>query len=209
MLALGAVLVTSASLEIASVRYGGANAFSLRHGIYVVVSMLAFLVVLSLPVAHWQRLGPLAYLASVVLLLAVLLVGREVNGSLRWIGVGPLTIQPSELAKFLLLIYLAHSLTRHQAAVRGSFWGMVRPIAWLLGPMALILAEPDLGSVVVILAAAGSLVTPRVPAFEIFPSSSFWPALVAPLRSCSSPIAWPAFRPSLTRGRTNSAPGTS
>ena len=133
----------------------------LRHGIYVVVSMLAFLVVLSLPVAHWQRLGPLAYLASVVLLLAVLLVGREVNGSLRWIGVGPLTIQPSELAKFLLLIYLAHSLTRHQAAVRGSFWGTVRPIAWLLGPMALILAEPDLGSVVVILAAAGGPRDPR------------------------------------------------
>ena len=104
LLALGALLVTSASLEIASVRYGGATAFSLRHGIYVGVSLLAFLAVLSLPVAHWQRLGPLAYLASVVLLLAVLLVGREVNGSLRWIGVGPLTIQPSELAKFLLLI---------------------------------------------------------------------------------------------------------
>ncbi len=159
LLALGGLLVTSASLEIASVRYGGALTFAARHGLYLVVSLATFLAVLMVPVVHWRRLGPLAYLGSVVLLLAVLVVGREVNGSLRWIGFGPLTLQPSELAKFGLLIYLAHSLTRHQEAVRSSLWGMVRPLVWLLGPMALILAEPDLGSVVVIMVAAGGLVT--------------------------------------------------
>jgi cell division protein FtsW len=82
-------------------------------------------------------------------------VGREVNGALRWISLGPVSFQPSEAAKFLLVLYLAHYLSRRREEVRTSFVAMMRPLGWLLVPAMLLLAEPDLGATVVIFSAAG------------------------------------------------------
>lgn len=159
LLAAGAVAVTSASLELSASRHGAATHLLTRHGIYVLVSVLAALTVLSIPTRFWARLGAPAYFVALALLLAVLVpgVGREVNGSLRWIGLGPATLQPSEIAKFLLVIHLAGYLQRHGDGLGHSFVSMVKPLGWLLVPAMLLLAEPDLGSTVVIFGAAAGL----------------------------------------------------
>jgi cell division protein FtsW len=159
LLAAGAVAVTSASLELSASRYGDPLHLALRHGIYLFGAGIVFVLVLATPTEQWRRLAGPAWLLAVLLLVAVLLpvLGRRVNGSLRWIGVGPLTIQPSEIAKFLLVIHLAESLRRREERLGRSLVELLAPLGWLLPPVVLILAEPDLGSAVVVLGAAAGM----------------------------------------------------
>lgn len=156
LLGLGLVVVTSASMELAASRYGDPWHHLVRHGIYLFMALTAFGCVLAVPTSFWQRLGAPAYFMTLLLLLLVLIpgVGREVNGALRWVALGPVSFQPSEAAKFLLVVYVAHYLVRRREEVCGSFVGMVRPLGWLLIPATLLLAEPDLGATVVIFGAA-------------------------------------------------------
>jgi cell division protein FtsW len=81
-------------------------------------------------------------------------VGKDVNGSQRWLAVGPLTLQPSELAKGAVLLYLAGYLVRQEAAVRQHWQGFLRPLGVLAVVVVLLLAEPDFGATVIILATA-------------------------------------------------------
>jgi cell division protein FtsW len=158
LLGLGLVAVTSASTELAVRDFGDPWHHLVRHGLYLMVAIVAFGCVLAVPTRFWRRLGAPAYFLTLLLLLLVLVpgIGREANGSLRWVAFGPLSFQPSEAAKFLLVIYLAHYLCRRREEVCGSFVGMVRPLGWLLIPAMLLLAEPDLGATVVIFGAAAA-----------------------------------------------------
>ncbi len=159
LLAAGLVAVTSASMELSASRHGDAFHHLWRHGIYAVLAVVAFLGVLSVSTSAWSGWDR-ACLVLAVALLALLLVpgmGREVNGSLRWIVIGPVSLQPSEPARFLLVVYLAGYVVRHGEAISSSLLGLLRPLAWLAIPSVLLLAQPDLGSVVVIMAAAVGL----------------------------------------------------
>ncbi|MCC5884865.1 MAG: putative lipid II flippase FtsW [Gammaproteobacteria bacterium] len=159
LLAAGLVAVTSASMELAANRYGDAFHHLLRHGAYLVLASMAFLAVLSVPTSIWAGLDRFALVLAVALL-ALLFVpglGREVNGSLRWIAFGPVSLQPSEPVRFLLVVYLAGYVVRHQQAISSNLLGLLRPLLWLLIPCALLVAQPDLGSAVVIMAAAVGL----------------------------------------------------
>lgn len=159
LLAVGLVAVTSASMELAANRHGDAFHHLLRHAAYVVLACLAFLAVLSVATSTWASLDRLALVLAIALL-ALLFVpglGREVNGSLRWIAFGPISLQPSEPVRFLLVVYLAGYVVRHPQAISCDLLGLLRPLLWLLIPCALLLAQPDLGSAVVIMAAAVAL----------------------------------------------------
>ena len=157
LLGLGVVVVTSASTELATSHHGDPYHHLMRHGIYLAVALCGAVVVLAVPTRLWRHLAAPGYFLTLLLLLLVLLpgVGREVNGALRWISLGPVSFQPSEAAKFLLVLYLAHYLARRREEVRTSFVAMMRPLGWLLVPAMLLLAEPDLGATVVIFGAAG------------------------------------------------------
>lgn len=156
LLAAGLIAVATASMELAASRHGDAFHYLLRHGVYLVLSVMTFLLVLSVATSHWTRHGTAALILAVALLALVLVpgVGREVNGSLRWIALGPVSLQPSEPARFLLVVFMAGYLVRHQDAVTGTLTGMVRPLAWMCIPCMFLLAQPDLGSVVVVMSAA-------------------------------------------------------
>lgn len=159
LLAVGLVAVTSASMELAANRHGDAFHHLLRHGAYLVLAGAAFLVVLSVPSRIWAGLDRFALVLAIALL-ALLFVpglGREVNGSLRWIAFGPVSLQPSEPVRFLLVVYLAGYVVRHQQAISSDLLGLLRPLLWLLIPCALLVAQPDLGSAVVIMVAAVAL----------------------------------------------------
>jgi cell division protein FtsW len=156
LLALGLLMVTSASMPLASSKADQPFYYLLRQGIYVGSGLLFAAFALQVPVDTWRRSAPGLLLTAMGLLLLVLLpgVGREVNGSTRWVVLGPLNVQVSEPAKLFALIYVASYLQRHGAALQTSTMAMLRPLL-VLGVLAvLLLLEPDFGTAVVMLATA-------------------------------------------------------
>lgn len=150
LLAIGWVMVTSASSEIAASLTGNPYYYSIRHGIFVVFSVLVGLCALCIPLERWRRWGPGLLLLGIVLLMAVLLVGREVNGSKRWISLGIINVQASEVAKLCLIVYFADYLQRYLPEVRREWGAFLRPFVVLGIYVALLIFEPDYGAIVVI-----------------------------------------------------------
>src|SRR5690606_3098788 len=106
----------------------------------------------QLPSTWWQKSGWMALSAALCLLIVVLIpgIGKEVNGSVRWINLGSLNLQPSEIAKLFLVVYLAGYLVRRRDEVVASWWGFAKPMIVLFVAALLLLAEPDFGATVVI-----------------------------------------------------------
>ena len=151
LLLIGWIMVTSASSEVASSLTGNAWYFSLRHGIFLLGALGVGALALRVPLAWWKVNGPLLLLVGLSLLLLVLLVGREVNGSRRWLSLPgvPFNLQASEVAKFCLVVYLAGYLERFLPQVRRQWGAFLRPLA-VMGVIAgLLILEPDYGAVVV------------------------------------------------------------
>lgn len=156
LLALGLLMVTSASIPLAADQVDQPFYYLIRQGAYIAAGIVLGSMAVRLPMAFWQERGPLLLFGAMALLGAVLVpgIGREVNGSMRWISVGPINIQVSEIAKLCALIYLAGYVQRHRAALRSSTMAMIRPLL-LFGVLALLLLlEPDFGTCVVMLATA-------------------------------------------------------
>ena len=153
LVALGLIMVTSASITIADRELGQPFYYLQRQLLYVLMGLIAALPILRIPVAHWEKAGPLFLLLTFVLLTVVLVpgVGRQVNGSTRWLPLGIFYFQVSELAKLLTLIYLAGYLVRRGEEVRTSTKGFLKPMALLGLICVLLLAEPDFGTSVVLL----------------------------------------------------------
>jgi len=152
LIVLGSIMVHSASVSIAERATGNSLHFLLRHLASVGLGVLAMGVVMRTRVRFWEFLGPYLLLAGIVLLVVVLLpgIGRQVNGSSRWIPLGVVTLQPSELVKLFVIVYVAGYLVRKQEELKFFTQGilMVSIVVAVIGM--LLLQEPDLGSVVVI-----------------------------------------------------------
>jgi len=152
LLVLGLVMVASASISIAERQTGQPFYYLWRQTIFVAVGLLVSTVVLRTRLVYWERLGPVLLLFGLVLLVAVLGLGREINGSTRWLGLGLFNLQPSELMKLFIVVYLAGYLVRRGEEVRRSVKGFLKPmlLVGLIG--GLLLAEPDFGAAAVITA---------------------------------------------------------
>ena len=123
--------------------------FVKRHGLFLLMALGISWFVLQVPMARWQHYNGPMLLLAIVMLVLVLLVGRSVNGSVRWLPLGPFNLQPTEFGKLALFVYLAGYLVRRQSEVRERFIGFMKPMAVLFVVAILLLAQPDLGSVVV------------------------------------------------------------
>lgn len=156
LLAIGLVMVASASMGVADAQFGNPFYFFLRHLIYLALGMVGAVIVYQLPMAFWQRHSWLVFGIGIALLVLVLIpgVGRRVNGSSRWIGLPGLTVQPSELVKLATMMFMAAYLVRRGDEVRGSWKGAIKPLVVIGLAIVLLLAEPDFGASVVIIAAA-------------------------------------------------------
>lgn len=151
LMLIGWVMVTSASTEVAAGLTGNPWYFSQRHALFVVLALVAAGFTLRSPLAWWRANGPLLLLVSIVLLVLVLFVGREVNGSRRWLSIPgiPFNLQVSEVAKLCLIAYLAGYLERFLPQVRRHWGAFLRPLL-VMGIIAvLLILEPDYGAVVV------------------------------------------------------------
>lgn len=156
LLGLGLVMITSASSEVAAAQAGNPLYYMIRHLIYLAIGVVGCGATLMIPMATWQRFGGALLIAAFALLIMVLIpgIGREVNGSLRWIGFGLFNVQPSEIAKVFVVIYLAGYLVRREQEVRRSWAGFFKPFIVLLPLAMLLLREPDFGATVVMMGAA-------------------------------------------------------
>lgn len=152
LLALGFLMVASASMVISDRQFGTPFHYLLRQGIYLGAGVILALIVLQIPINYWRRISGYLLLFSFVLLAIVLVhgIGREVNGSSRWISLGFIQLQVSELAKFCVIVYMASYLTRHQKEVRTRVSGFIKPMIVLSIISVLLLLEPDFGATAVI-----------------------------------------------------------
>ncbi len=153
LFALGLTMVTSASIAVAERQMGNPFYFTLRQGVALLSGLVGALVVYSLPIKTWYRLSaPLMVLTLLALVLVLIPgIGREVNGSARWLNLGITSIQISECAKLAVVIYISSYVVRHTQALKYEVAGFVRPMALLSVVGALLILEPDFGATVVIL----------------------------------------------------------
>ena len=159
VLAWGLVMVYSASIALPDnprfANYAHSH-FVVRHGIFILVGLVAGLIVFQVPIQIWERYAPWLFAFSLVLLVVVLIpfFGREVNGARRWISLGVVSFQPSELAKLAVLLYAADYMVR-KMEVKERFFRAVAPMAVALAVVGmLLLAEPDMGAFMVIVVIA-------------------------------------------------------
>ncbi len=152
MYLIGLIMVASSSMPVAERLFDDPFHFVLRHGIYIVISLIVAGISLLIPMQKWHQYSAWFLFLAVILLIVVLVIGRSVNGSTRWIVIGPLTIQAAEPAKLFFFCYLSGYLVRKRKEVTEKFKGWIKPIAVLSLLAFLLLLQPDLGTVVVMFA---------------------------------------------------------
>ena len=152
----GMVILASASISIADNATNDPFYYVGRQALAALVGTVAGFICLLVPMHFWRSVGPLMLLLGLAMLLVVLLpgVGHTVNGSTRWLRFGALNLQVSEPARLCLMIYLAGYLVRQNKSLREQFTGFLRPMIVLSLACGLLLAEPDFGAAIVLLATA-------------------------------------------------------
>ncbi len=151
LLSIGLVIVTSASMPAAARLFSTPFHFAIRHGIYIILAITSALIVMQIPMRWWRVSNTWLLLLAIVLLVAVLVVGRSVNGSTRWLVLGPITVQAAEPAKLFFFCYLAGYLVRRHEEVTENIKGFIKPLVVFFALAVLLLMQPDLGTVVVML----------------------------------------------------------
>jgi cell division protein FtsW len=168
---MGLIMVASSSVSTAEILYSNPLYFFWRQLSSVVLGLFAALLIVNTPLFVWEKFSTYFIFIGFIFLVAVLIpgVGREVNGSMRWISIGNINIQSSEITKVCLILYLAGYMIRHEEKIRESFAGFIRPIIVVTLISGLLLLEPDYGSAVVLFATAlGMMFMGGVPLSRFF-----------------------------------------
>ena len=148
LLCIGTVMVASASMPYAERMHENEFHYVIRHAISIVVALVAAIITYRISLNIWFNNTFPLWLITIILLLAVLVVGTEVNGSTRWIRVGGFTLQATEVAKVMMTIFTADYVVRRAQEVRSNYKGLLRLAIVMLLTVGLIIAEPDLGATV-------------------------------------------------------------
>ena len=160
LVAFSLVMVYSASSALALEKYKQANLFLTKQAVFALVGMLALGLTMKIdyrlyrkPPFVWTLVG-----VSIAALVAVLIIGPRINGSQRWFAIAGVGIQPSELAKFAVVVFCAAVLEKRMDRIDEPL-AALRPLALVLVPvLGLIMRQPDFGMTVIVVAIAGSMV---------------------------------------------------
>ncbi len=150
LLAIGTVMIYSSSSVFAYELYGSSAYFLKRHLLFMLVGLIAAVALMSFDYGKLKNFTKPFLLFSILLLIAVFIpgIGRAAGGARRWISLGPISFQPSEIAKMALVFYAADVLARKQSEIKDFLYGLL-PLMMALGAcMVLILLEPDLGTAI-------------------------------------------------------------
>ena len=153
---LGWLMVASASTGIAEYYTGNEQYFAMRHAVYLLLGVAVTFVVSQIPLRWWSQTEPLFLLFAFMGLILVFApgIGHEVNGSQRWLNLGLIKIQASEIAKLAAVFFIAGYLVRRKEEVQQHWKGFLKPFIILGAMVVLLLLEPDFGAVVVLMGAA-------------------------------------------------------
>jgi cell division protein FtsW len=159
LLLFGLVMVYSASIDTAEASKATGNQatyFLVKDAVYLVASVVAAVIASQVPVRVWQLAAPYLFMLGGLLLIAVLIpgVGREINGSKRWLSLFVMTVQPSEFMKLFAVLYAADYTVRKAALIKSFRHGFLPMAVVMLLVGYLLLREPDFGAFVVIVSIA-------------------------------------------------------
>jgi cell division protein FtsW len=160
LLGLGLVMVYSSSIAIAEAdkAVGHQSTYYLvRQSIFIVIGLLAGFVSFQIPIAWWQKMAPYLFLFGLFLLVLVLVLGREVNGSQRWLSLYVFNLQPSELVKLFAAMYVADYAVRRAPQMDSIIKGFLPMAAVMVLVGFLLLRQPDFGAFAVIVAISISI----------------------------------------------------
>ncbi len=162
---IGIVMLASASMWVAEKQYEDPYFYLERQSVYLVLGAVLAVIMYQIRLDFWQQLGVRLLPMVLALLVLVLIpgIGKEVNGSSRWLNFGFMSVQVSEMAKLIMLLYLSGYLIRHgkNLATSPSYQPLLIPLLVLGVTGGLLMLEPDFGSTVVIFATGLGFAIPR------------------------------------------------
>lgn len=189
LLTVGLIMVASSSISVADRNFSNPFYYFQRQLLFVVMGVAAAFTVFKVRLAQWEKSSMALLMLALFLLVIVLIpgIGKEVNGSTRWLPLGIINLQVSELAKLFLIIYVSSYLVRHGEAVRSSLWGFLKPMMTVGLAGLLLLKEPDFGATAVIIGTVLAMTFLAGARFIQFTSFVFIFASAAYLLIVSSP----------------------
>ena len=181
LLSLGLIMVLSASSPKSLSDYGTSYHFFLRQLIFALAGLFAMMIISKIDYRFYQKFYKIAWIVSVILLVLVLLIGRTVNDAKRWIYITEsLSFQPSEIVKFLMIIFYAGILTKNRKELDNFWRGLVIHFCMILPIVVLLLFQPHFSAVIVIVATCSMMM--------IMAGCKFWQ-----FASCGATIGIPAI----------------
>ncbi|MDO8909682.1 MAG: putative lipid II flippase FtsW [Pseudohongiella sp.] len=156
LMCIGLVMMTSASMDIGNSLSGDPLYFFKRQVFFIGLGLVFMLVALGIDMKVWYRISHILLIVAAVLLVMVLIpgVGTVVNGSARWLDLGFYRLQPSEMTKIFMIMYMAAYLSRRRDEVHEDWAGFLKPMAILVLLVVLLYLEPDHGAMVILMATA-------------------------------------------------------
>lgn len=152
LMIIGLMMVASSSVMISTKYFHQPFHFLIRQFCYLCVGFFLALIIMRIDTSVWEKFSVPLLLICLLMLFIVLIpgIGRVVNGSRRWLALGPIGIQVSELAKLIMIFYVAGYLVRQRDSIGQSIAGFIKPMIILGLVSLLLLMEPDFGATVVI-----------------------------------------------------------
>jgi cell division protein FtsW len=160
LLLIGYIMVASASLHLGVEMKEDSSYYPVRQFAHIVLGVLIAAGLACVSMEAWEKMGSRLFIAGLFLLVIVLIpgLGVKVNGSVRWLSIGGLRIQVSEVVKLFSVVYMAGYVNRHQENLQQSVYGIIKPLLLFSVACVLLLMEPDFGSsVVILMIAMGSM----------------------------------------------------
>ena len=189
LLLVGLIMVTSASMSVAAKDLGDPFYFLERQFIFGFCGVLAALVVTRVPAEQWEKHSVTLLLLGIALLILVLIpgLGAKINGARRWLRIGPMNFQVSELARVLVLNWVCSYCVRKRAELEREFSGLLKPVALLGVAGVLLLIEPDFGATTVLFATGFAVLFVAVTVATYVPVTAYTWLALAPLPPLPSP----------------------
>lgn len=166
LVVIGLVILYSTSAYNGQVKFHDSFYYPKKQAFATVLGIVLMLFVAGMDYHIWQRLAVFGYLAAVALSVAVMLFGREINGSKRWLALGPFSFQPSEFAKVALILFLADLVTKNVKTI-GKMWTLCRIMFWIL-PIVGLVGASNLSTAIIILGIGVILIFVASPKYAQF-----------------------------------------
>jgi cell division protein FtsW len=166
LVVIGLVILYSTSAYNGRVKFNDSFYYLKKQAFATVLGIVLMLFVAGMDYHIWQRLAVFGYLAAVALSVAVMLFGREINGSKRWLALGPFSFQPSEFAKVALILFLADLVTKNVKTI-GKMWTLCRIMFWIL-PIVGLVGASNLSTAIIILGIGVILIFVASPKYAQF-----------------------------------------